>query len=604
MILASCQQHSSSEQNSCDLYYKRGSLIAQGGTGKVYRVKFHNYSAVVKEVVGQDLSHDTELTEKARTLGVAPPIYSSGVCERDGQLISYKITPELHPVDLRIIEAFPQEFEQQMLSALNTLHEHNITQGDIHLGNILYDNPEAPRFYLTDFDKGLDLHGIPQPEAQGHIDYENQRLQRLFSGEYFPPGGKPGKYERWQPFIYPWKQFDLNHDAKISDAEVPKLQQFLGSATRGDIAAKLYHIRMTHQLTQEQRRGLFADTDNDGELSQAEISRLSTLFPGLTENQRENIQRAYDQFATKLRLHFHSMVKKGSEREVMPGLEAKNILVITAGDLNPKRRFPLLTSPVFASLARNNGYRFEYFSSSLSAPWVPYWNKIWMLLDRMQDSENKVIVWLDDDGVASPNSDMIEQFLKAYPDKDFIVAMDPEAWATLNTGAIILRNTKSSMGLLLQTILVGLEDRTVKGNFRHHHLVSCGQDETCLHEQQALQELYARIVWTDEDLDMISRLLADIGVFNPANFGKRERITSRDWTKVIEVVPQIDPKSGRNLNVFFSPFQPYKLEGRFFLPSRVKIPYNLAERPFYMQPAGQSVYKYDAIKSLVESLRL
>ncbi len=568
-------------------------MIGAGISAKVYLVQrciafSCPLPGAVKEVVGGNLAHDVTLSTKAAALGLAPPIYGHGTCQRNGVSVSFKLMQRLNPVTVTLVEAFPEEFKNQLLNLVGQLHQHGMTHGDIHLANILYDNVETPRFYLTDFDKGVSLDGQAPAQREVLMTAENERTHQLLAGDYYPPGGLPNPDTHWQPLIYKWKAFDTHHHGKIEGADVQKVVDALGSQTRGEAMAELYNIRMREQLSLEEREGLFADENNDGILTDDEARKLAQLFPHANI---AAVQKKYNHFGKELRSHYSASIRQGSNREIAPGLEAKDVLIITAGDIKPTRRFPLQTAQLFAELAQNMGYRFEQYSGNLATNWVPYWSKIWFLLDRMQYPENKVIVWFDDDGIVTTRSDMLEQLLRAYPKEDLIVSMDPEFFAVLNTGALIVRNTKNAVSLLLETIRVGLEERSAK-SFRSFRLVDCAQDRYCLHEQQALAELYMNTSFVQE---------SDFILWT--KFVERKREGRKDWTQYIAIVPQIDPISGRNMNIFYDPNNPYRLEGRYFLPSLIKIPYTLKDRPFFIQLAGKGEQKAKAIEDVIAARR-
>lgn len=321
----------------------------------------------------------------------------------------------------------------------------------------------------------------------------------------------------------------------------------------------------------------------------------------------------------EIKTHWHRPVIKGKKRilshegryKTSP-LQANQILLISGGDVHKERLFPLLVHHAYQKFAEKSGYRFSYFEGNMAGIDFPhggryrqpYWNKIYLLLDRLEDEKNKVIVWMDDDGIIGEvggKGNMIERYLEKYPDQDLIIAQDPQEYAFLNTGIMIVRNTPLMKELLLETLKVGEESREViddgydeKGHRSPYmsSLMACKQSFHCLHEQQALQELY---IPTRREYDSNSSAWIQAK--------QTERHTSRNWKESIALVPQFDPTTGLNMNIFISyaMYQAGKLDHfsyRDHSNQQVTLPYSSHDPLFFMQCSGK-VDKHACIATIL-----
>lgn len=565
------------EPSGCARIYKKGSEIGYGRTAKVYDVDpRENWGSkpcwlkdcslvVVREVLASKSSAThLQIAQQAADLGVGVPVIQSGHCESEGHSIEYVISPKLAPIDAEHdINADPKGFALRVQALLDKLHENDILHGDAHLGNFLKDPRDHNRLYMTDFDHARSLAG--SQGKLGDAAYENFLVRGLWE-----------KRAPWQPFVYKYLSFDSARNGQIKGKEVEKLSSALGNYNQAVAVAELYAFRMK-LLPLEFHQCAYDDFNQDGIIEQSEATpqtaSCASHYADLTSRWKKN-----NAFFAPSDNPFR-MISNQRQYTDQP-LVASDILIISGGDITPNRQFPLLTRENFAQFARNHGYRFQSNDSSfMLPPYVGYWNKIMMLADMLADPKNRVVVWFDDDGVVDVNSDMIEQYLHAYPSKDLIIAMDPEQYAYVNTGAIILRNTKNTVTLLNELVRIGKEGRIEESDaprtnwFTSEHLLRCKQEFWCLHEQQALQEL---LQGNKRVYDRYS------SAWHHSSSIKRS--TSFDANKFVQVVPQIDEQTGRNMNLLLKEGF-YVLEGRYSQNTNHKIPFR-GLIPFFVQCGG------------------
>jgi hypothetical protein len=137
------------------------------------------------------------------------------------------------------------------------------------------------------------------------------------------------------------------------------------------------------------------------------------------------------------------------------------------------------------AFAQRHCYDYLWHKGNKAAPRQPYWSKIAMLRHALQhQKQQKFFIWLDDDVVITNLAlDMLGRALREHPE-DIIVTTDANRKiASLNTGIIIVRNTKRAAELLDEVWARGLRGR------RGVSLAFASQDD-CLHEQEALEEMY------------------------------------------------------------------------------------------------------------------
>jgi hypothetical protein len=138
------------------------------------------------------------------------------------------------------------------------------------------------------------------------------------------------------------------------------------------------------------------------------------------------------------------------------------------------------------SFAQRVCYDYWWHKGNMAAPRQPYWSKIAMLRHALQQQrQQEVLVWIDDDVVFTNfKQNMLDLALSEHPNDDIIVTTDASRKiALLNTGIIIVRRTERAKELLDEVWARGLRGR------RGVSLAFASQDH-CLHEQEALQEMY------------------------------------------------------------------------------------------------------------------
>ncbi len=575
----------------CSGLYIKGSEVARGATAVVYSVgrRMPNLvngekgqcwesgcsETIVKETIGISSKTDARFTKLASELDVAPAVYAQGTCIDGKNPVEFKIEERVYPATIQLIEKEPKEFEKQLWTLVNRLHEYGLTHGDVHLGNIAYKIKDGhPEYKLVDFDKALDISVLPVPTDQGHINYENMVVKDLIGGRWYPVGGWPAdlkeqqidkNYLLWQTYIYKWKKADINLDGVLNQPETNRLSDYLGSWELAQAAQFLYNKRIKN-MKNTVVKGFLCDNNLDGVIEPIELKKCQISMEAIQD---------YQSYADNLKNRHRVLVPNGDTVRKIGGtdLVPSNILIISGGDRNERRRFPELTERHTAQFATNQGYRFEAFSGNLADGWIGYWHKIFMILDELEHPENKVVVWFDDDGVVSLSSNMIEQYLKAYPNKSLIIALDPESFAHINSGAMIFRNSIEVRTLLVEMLKIGEEERKIGHGWTYDHgplqtLSLCTQQHLCLHEQQALVEL-----------------LQQKRIIGPAWENSTPRKTTRNWYEVVQVVPQIDLITNRNMNLFTEGYI-FKLKGRYDVNSDRTTEYNFSQEPFFVQCAG------------------
>jgi hypothetical protein len=143
--------------------------------------------------------------------------------------------------------------------------------------------------------------------------------------------------------------------------------------------------------------------------------------------------------------------------------------------------------------ARKNGHSYRFVPGNSAAPRKPYWSKIRQLIDELANPTlPKVnwILWCDDDIVITAlDSDMLGRWQHdmVAKGKDVSVSEDPAKFTVVNTGMILVRRSERALRLLQDL-----------WRFGSGFLSNCPQDR-CLHEQQALRNLYNFGVAGDPD---------------------------------------------------------------------------------------------------------
>ena len=585
----------------CETLYQRGQKLSRGSSAAVFDVgtmdlnnncfdSSHCANAVVKEKPNWDPSETFQISLKSANLGVSPEPYRHGQCWQQNVLTGFIIEKKLLPATIDIITPIFTDFETQIKTLLSTLHQNDIIQGDINLGNILYEgDPVNPRFYFTDFDKGIDLSQVTLQEKTNLIQFENQQASEFFQGNYYPPGEWPpvltnNTYRYWHTLPYKWKRFDQNKNALIDDgSEFDVVTNYTRNRDTSLIIQKLYPLWL-NTLPETVKKGLICDANGDGNITFHELGELANNF----EEKQKIIDNYYEYtqgseglitLTTSVTSSNSTIVSNKGIYKDNP-LKANQILIVSGGDYIPGRRyFPLITRQLFKDFSEFRGFSFNHFLKNAASPRLGYWSKIFMILNKMEDPNARVIVWFDDDGIADKKQNMIEQYIDIYPNNGTIVATDIEQYATLNTGALIVANTKENYALYSKILEVGEETRFDEiGKLTPRYLMYCQQKYWCFHEQQALQELYLHI----------KRELTSSGAICWNCAPDSARIEVQDWSKYIQVVPQIDETSQRNLNLFamWNGLKFVDFIGRADPSSNQKTVYSFSLKPFYLQCSG------------------
>ncbi len=390
------------------------------------------------------------------------------------------------------------------------------------------------KLYLTDFNLAHDFSLEKDLIKEDFVINDKYQTRLLESGNFYAPGAEIPEYkdpwslrgyDYWYMSLFKFAFFDRNKDGVISDDEEKVLE-----ASYGDEASTiqyLYNSRM-NDLGLQTRTELLTQANGKTILDMEHVhsgSHVSNLVATLKE-------------------HWHYPVSKGSQRvidkkgpeDAAGKLVADEVLILTGGDVTDKRLFPLFAQILNEKFAKNRGYRFTYFDGNLSAidkqnggrDRVPYWIKIYMILDLLEQPKNRVLVWLDDDGIVSDNGNenMIERYLREYPSRDLIIALDRNQFAVLNSGSMIIRNTPGVRKLFKEVLQVGEEQRCCfddKNEKQFRTLMSCKQSYACVHEQQALQELYDG---TRRDCDEKSTVMEKTSVLPRKNSEKWRQLVA------------------------------------------------------------------------------
>ncbi|MBI2601758.1 MAG: hypothetical protein HYW48_01775 [Deltaproteobacteria bacterium] len=584
------------ELAECFSIYKRTNLLSEAKNVRREVWETEN-SQVVKEVPWSQaqleiLDKQVQLYERASNAGVSPNILSHGICRQDEVPLLFALLPKLQVVSVETADS--ESFKKSVRSLVNDLHKKaRIIHGDIHLNNFLY-SPVDDHYFIFDFDNSIDLDLISDDKKAGHIGFEDYKLALFLRGNLYPPGPDvPGYedswrergYEPWQMNIFKYGYFDSDKDGVISTSELDKLADALGKYKTALVMQDLYNWRIA-DLSEGVKAGFLKD-----------------------ENRRGTGSEPYKSFVQTLKKHWHHPVDRGTRRIVLDShrykelpLEGDHILVISGGDFHTQRMFPILAHHLYTKFALDRGYRYSYFTENLAGidsknggkSRVPYWTKIYMILDLLEQPKNRVIVWLDDDGILADHGEpsMIERYLKAYPEKDLIVAWDQEEWALVNTGAMIVRNTNVVRKFFHDVLKVGEENRCWIGLDKKTKqyvetqgtLMTCKQSRNCLHEQQALQELYIPMRRNCDEGSTVWHRASDF-----------PRTVDTDWKQSVAIVPQWEETQSLNMNIFvngrvgsdMSPgylayrSSPQKGSG----PSALK-PFTSNNPPFFLQCAG------------------
>ena len=173
-----------------------------------------------------------------------------------------------------------------------------------------------------------------------------------------------------------------------------------------------------------------------------------------------------------------------------PRTRDNGLVLLSGGD-----RVAALTERLVANhaaFARRHGYTQWWRKGSLVSArgWQPYWHKVAMLRSARSRFPNaSAFVWVDDDIVLTNHAqDMFRGALRRSP-ADVLVTRDPSRAATLNTGIVIVRNTAGGARVL--------DELWRRASAPRGDAVSLAKDgqSHCLHEQQALQEMYQSGRW-------------------------------------------------------------------------------------------------------------
>lgn len=577
----------------CSELYTKEKLIGAGVRKKVYLINPQSAKdgkcwdsgcpeVVVKEATARMQTPEVEkIKTLAVKLNVALPIYARGTCIDAGNTINYLIEKLGIPVDKSKIREHPDYFAGKIQRRLDTLHKNNIIHGDPHIGNILVDKDN--QVYLADFDESIMVAGN---EKSGRVAFENFYASAIWVAR-----------EDWQPLFYRYKSFDLNQDGQITGAELDKLAGAMGSWDAASDIAVIYKDEMA-LLPSDVKAGLFLDIYNQGDVrpKAVEEGKISQAKLLAYRNQVQTWKQNYNIIPRRPMNDPQHLVDNRGSYKNWP-LYREHILLISGGDVNEKRTYPLLTRENFKILAQERSYKFQHYSGNLASPFVGYWHKIYMILDKMNVPENRVIVWLDDDGVVDVKSDFIEKVLKNYPNADLIMASDPEEHAYLNSGFMIVRNTYNSLAILRRILDLGAmgradSDDPVENWFAKNHLRRCVQEYNCLHEQQALKELY------------LGNYLDSRGehpLANPLPKQLKDKILVIPQIGELEAHPyQVNlllkngaytPLSGKNANGSLETLSP----DQYGLRAQQRL-----QLPFFVQCASQGSDKAECVNSLLK----
>mmetsp|Transcript_3568 Transcript_3568/g.9988 ORF Transcript_3568/g.9988 Transcript_3568/m.9988 type:complete len:409 (+) Transcript_3568:72-1298(+) len=175
--------------------------------------------------------------------------------------------------------------------------------------------------------------------------------------------------------------------------------------------------------------------------------------------------------------------------------EVAGPVLLSGGDRNAAMLDQVVAN--HARFARAHGYAHWWHKGSLVAArgWQPYWHKVEQLRLATRRFRNaSAFVWVDDDIVLTNlrDGDRFAQALRRSP-ASLLVTRDPSSkHAEVNTGIIILRNTKRG-----RAVLEALWSRADQWRADGTSLSTDGQ-ASCLHEQQALEEMLQSGEWASE----------------------------------------------------------------------------------------------------------
>jgi len=167
------------------------------------------------------------------------------------------------------------------------------------------------------------------------------------------------------------------------------------------------------------------------------------------------------------------------------------VVLLSGGDRNAALSDRVVAN--HAAFAARRGYAYWWYRGSMVAQlgWQPYWHKIAML--RRAQSRfpaATAFVWLDDDIVLTnfAGEDMLLAALRRS-NASVLATRDPASWVALNTGIVLVRNDAAGRE--------ALEEVWRRATAPRDDGISLAFDTqaSCLHEQQALQEMLKEPYW-------------------------------------------------------------------------------------------------------------
>lgn len=153
----------------------------------------------------------------------------------------------------------------------------------------------------------------------------------------------------------------------------------------------------------------------------------------------------------------------------------------------------------FAYANRHNYHYLEY-KNNLAETYEPYWSKIKIINNWLDSnngaSEDKWLVWLDDDMIIMDPSIKVEDLISKHAGaKSVIIAKDAISWhahpeSSINTGILFVKNTQESRDFFNKVWDKRNESFTYteKKKLIKTTLGKC-KDQKCLHEQAAMADL-------------------------------------------------------------------------------------------------------------------
>lgn len=159
---------------------------------------------------------------------------------------------------------------------------------------------------------------------------------------------------------------------------------------------------------------------------------------------------------------------------------SQSLHIISGGDARPWTHSVVYNHKEFA---RRHGHSYAFASENAAHPRRAYWSKIRLLLDELEAPQTDAdwLLWVDDDIVfTNLGSEMLTTWQASVLSngKALSVSEDSAKYTVLNTGMILVKR--------------GAESRQVLSDlwkFGEGFLSNCPQSR-CLHEQQALRNLY------------------------------------------------------------------------------------------------------------------